>query len=329
MIALTPLTNSSFEKIKSVFSLDNISNLSTIQKWVLSAVAIASFAIALFFGTIPTILGCTLNLVFSLVFGVSLSILFINWIKSSNGFENFAKTRTGEGVTDKDVILILSASGDHNGAFGILNSTSISALKKQTKYTVICKTIDSVEQLDEVVSQIATQQNNRIRSLWIRAHGHPGGFSLSDQTPTNIKTPDICELNCGTHMFAMFSPVNRLLTNSISLLSKDATIVLESCSTGKPLPNRQLNIAQKISALAGGRKVFAPTRDTASVFNKIASLDSFEYRFYDISRKKKCLILDKISEIFLSVMAVYTNMIKKGSNPFLEDITACYSMGAA
>jgi hypothetical protein len=329
MSALTPSTTSSFERIKSVFNLNNTSNLSNTQKWVLGAIAVASLAISLFLGTIPTVLGCTLALISSLVFGVSFFILTINWAKSWNSFENFAKTRTGEGVTDKDVILILSAAGDHNGAFGILNADSISALKKQTKYTVICKTIDSVEQLHEVVSQVATDQKNKIQSLWIRAHGYPEGFSLSNQTPTNIKTPDISEMNCGNHMFARFSPVNSLLTNSISLLSKDATIVLESCSTGKPLPNRQLNIAQKISALAGGRKVFAPTRDTASVFNKIASLDSFEYRFYDISRKKRWLIFDKISEIFLSAMAVYTNMIKKGSNPFLEDITACYSMGAA
>jgi hypothetical protein len=318
-MSLISVTN--FLSQKVVFDAESAQSFSFLkeQVWVMKALCIAAFAADVLLvktGSVSNF-SAFLHLSCCVVWGISFSLLMIVLLDKQADFDGFSKTRTGEGVTGKDVILIISSSCDETRASSFFNPLSLSKLKNQNKYTIICKKVDSFYELHEVVREVANRQNNRIRSLWIRAHGSPLSLSLSSRShQDSVFWVDDCSDEAGL--------TARQWKKSLSLLSKDASIVLESCSTGEIAPKGRSNVARVLAAMAGGRKVFAPTQNIHTVLGKVESFDPFHYRFRDVLDPKTGFLVNFFSKKNLIEIALLVDLLKFKRNPLLEDVTACY-----
>jgi len=131
-------------------------------------------------------------------------------------------------------------------------------LKKQSGYKIVFGNLNSIE---DSISDMADLKRKgcQIEALWIRAHG----------TPTTITFGGICgdQLNIGEEgYFKEFylkkaTSFCEAINNNLEL---EAPIILESCFTGKPMPDEKENIATFISRTAQ-RKVFAPKREAINI----------------------------------------------------------------
>lgn len=318
---MTLVTANNFLFQRMVFEPEPVLFSSFFQEktWVMKALCISAFAVDVLLVTIGSDVNLStfLHLSCFTVWAVSFSCLILVSLHKQVDFDDFSKTRTGEGVTGKDVILIISSSCDETRASSLFNPIGLSKLTNQKEYTIICKKVDSFYELHEVVREVANRQNNRIRSLWIRAHGCPLSLSLSSGSDqASVFCVDDCSDEVGL--------TARQWKKSLSLLSKEGTIILESCSTGKIAPNGRSNMARVIAAMAGGRKVFAPTQNIHAVFGKVESFDPFHYRFRDVLEPKIGFLVNFFSKENLIKIALLVDLLKFKRNPLLEDVTACY-----
>lgn len=138
----------------------------------------------------------------------------------------------------KDICLVLEAAVDHNGAFKKSPVTFEFGLKDHMK--VITKKVACLADIEEAISHQA--RADRIKMLWIRAHGEPQFLELNvyfslDQNTLNLTNA-------------------QRLEKALALLNPQAAIVLESCEAGKE-EGKAPCIASKIAELTTGRKVFA------------------------------------------------------------------------
>lgn len=169
---------------------------------------------------------------------------------------NSAKLINNQDVVNSDVVLVGTAKYDHNGAFSFQNSGQISkTLYNQDHTKIVERSISSIEELDTFLTQMKTQ-NNRIKGLIIRAHGSPDTCDLDNS--------ECISTNVGRNIDKLHAPLQKL--------EKDATIILISCSTGKPIDGR-LNMAGTIANLAPGRIVMAP--------KTIANINEVDFQWKD------------------------------------------------
>lgn len=119
-------------------------------------------------------------------------------------------------------------------------------LEKQSQYKIVFRQIESEKEIAEVLDQLK-KQSNQIKALWIRAHGYPQQIILDNQFGISITCNSLFQAN--------------FLHTQLNKLDTDAPIILESCFTGKKMPQGQENMAQFISRAANGRPVYAPSRE--------------------------------------------------------------------
>jgi len=147
----------------------------------------------------------------------------------------------GSDVQNSDVILVLKAKHDHNGALSLPHFENSFQMHNFTKERIVYRNISSLNDINRELEQ-QKLKNNRIKALHIHAHGSSDGFRIADRAA-------VLRFNA------------RWLKPGLSLLEKDAIIVFESCSTERIDMAGNRSIAQTFASLAPGRRVYAPTKD--------------------------------------------------------------------
>lgn len=282
-----------FEGYKPV--VENITNiniteieLSKKQKWILSAIAISLFAVGVVAATtIPPIIAsgalcCSVMMASNLLMGLSVGVLAFDWIMNRTRYSNFAREHSKVDFDNEDVILIVKAKEDHNGALNIMSHENIQKLNTQKKYKVVCKTVENIGEIKEVINEVVVEKNNRIKCLWLSAHGSP--YSLNFGFLETRYSNEEERFNARKRgMINAHSVAD--LTDSFSKLDEDAVVILDACSTGK-IRSSTSNIAQRIASRVRGRTVFAPVEDMVAIGAKIeltedpiTSKASISYKF--------------------------------------------------
>lgn len=161
------------------------------------------------------------------------------------------KKYSGDHVYGSDVHLILTAKYDPNGA--LMPVPSLFKLQDRKKTKVVYKQVASIEDMISTLIQMK-EQNNRIKSLWINAHGYPGGWDLSETcTIKNYQT-------CVERKPEGRGNIDRL-REVLQMLDERALIVLLCCETGSINERGRQCVAQTLASLAPNHRVIAPIRD--------------------------------------------------------------------
>jgi hypothetical protein len=185
---------------------------------------------------------------FAYVLGVKISGRNVEAIaKRYDEYAN-AQVQNSSFCQDQKVILVLHIKGSIP-----TEPTHFEELEKQSGCKVVFKEAGSVEQAIQGMTDLKINRCT-IETLWIRAHGTPTKITFQgvvSEDVLNIK-PQHCQTETS---FCEAIDQN---------LELKAPIILESCFTGKPMPEGEENIATFISRFAK-RKVFAPKREALNI----------------------------------------------------------------
>lgn len=224
---------------------------SILKLMMISCIAMAAFKMLTNLNNEPL----TLNLLKVSIIVAMICVAVI--IKNSRStLKEALKNKNGLHVFDKDVVLILASKKDHNGALSYCNSKTLSNLLNQKTYEVVFTEINSSSDIYKSIWQVH-KNGNRIKLLWITAHGNKRYIG-----PITNKFGEV--FICKT---------------SLSLLERDAIIILDGCSTGKKDKKGRPNIAETIAEAAVGRHVYAPIKETDSKSLKITFEPYIQIRF--------------------------------------------------
>ena len=146
----------------------------------------------------------------------------------------------------RDVALVIQAIDDHNGAF---NSRAFALGRLRKRYLHIDRFAGKITDVIDAINSISPK--DRIKVLWLRAHGQPQAIQLGQTAFEN----DSCVFDDN---WLHFGNIERL-REPLKKLTPDASIVLECCSSGLSEAGVAC-IAKKIAALTPGRTVHAVTK---------------------------------------------------------------------
>lgn len=147
----------------------------------------------------------------------------------------------GKNVHNSEVVVVLTAANDCNGALAIPNFLNTYRLHRVKNVKVIYKRISSISDINKKITKIKNR-NNSIKGLWLKAHGHFSNILLGDPQEEGLITKD-----------------NAHQLTSLKMLEPNATIILDSCSTGHVIEEGNTNIAQSL-AEQSAQKIIASTR---------------------------------------------------------------------
>ncbi len=129
-------------------------------------------------------------------------------------------------------------------------------LEKQSKCKIVFKEVNAIDEASQAIAGLKKNQCT-IAALWIRAHGTPTTITFQGDFTSEALSIEKGDDNNLTKITSFCDAIHQNL-------EKEAPIILESCFTGKPMPNGQENIATFISRVAV-RKVFAPKREALNI----------------------------------------------------------------
>ncbi len=233
-----------------------------IQSSLKTAAIVALVALTILFGVllgplapIPLVIGLTTIML--------MNTAFLGWVLlmfdiTQSLFDQFKKNHTIEKVRNKDVVLVLEAKLDHNDAFQMDQRTEFQKLEK--KYAIAYEKVSNLEDIAESTNRVL-MGNNRIKAIWLRAHGNPTGMTFSENSHLTVNNVSLLK-----HHFRQINP--------------DGYFILDSCSTGGENPYGNENIAQEIASLVKGRTVIAPSRDTNVTSLMIGKENPFDMKFW-------------------------------------------------
>lgn len=200
---------------------------------------------------------------------------------------------SGDSVANKDVILVLTAKHDHNGAFYIPTPVIWLKCHLQNSVKVIYKSVSSIEDANNQITDLKLR-HNRIRTLWFRAHGSPTSFVFGKQEKPSTKG----SLDSG---HSDTSNIYTLLP-AFKALEKNSSIILDSCRTGH-VSEYEESIAQKIADLAPHSHIFAPLHNsTASGFDVQWNKKRLDATFTIAKESNSRGYREKLLNIFYSVV---------------------------
>lgn len=146
------------------------------------------------------------------------------------------------GLHDQDVALVLNNTHDEKGAFGFPHEEAYFARKlHEGNYALVWRDIKTKEDLVKSFDEIL-QGNNKIKVLFIRAHGYQTGFTIGKNF--NVEKNELIELQ-----------------DTFNKLDEKAVVVFESCLVGSGKQGRT-SIAEVFAQLVPGRKVYAAWEST-------------------------------------------------------------------
>jgi hypothetical protein len=204
---------------------------------------------------------------------------------------------------DQKVCLVLEGTCDYNGAFKTKGPK-----KWERKYPVIHIKVSNIQEANDAIEKVAGVA--KIQVLWLAGHGNWSNIRLGDNKDNQITIDNVV-----------------LLSDALSKLEADATIVCQSCKTAKiskDHPNVP-NIASRISQAAPGRPVIAPTVSVSyeNLFLKGGKNPKIGMERHKLG--KKGTFLDNITPNFIgkhfrnNVMRVYKDGV-------LQDVASSFKV---
>lgn len=209
--------------------------------------------------TLPVFLGV---ISFSLLNPSLTSCFFFLDIKNAL-FAQFKKNHAAEKVANSEVVLVLEANHDHNRIFQEDQRALFKKIKQ--RYALAYEKISNLKDIQDQIDKVQ-KQNNKIKAIWIRAHGSPTSLCLDKNSYLNLSN------------ISQLSP-------SLNKMEPEGSIILDSCSTGRE--KNFLNIAQAIAFFAQGRTVIASSRDTTKFSLKLGKENLFDIKFWTAFPSKK------------------------------------------
>lgn len=206
---------------------------------------------------IPTIVGltCSNPLVLGAaavcsigIYSVSNSLQKIGYVSDAD-YALFLETHSIEKCEKQDLLLIIQATQDKNGAFIHTYGFYEQVKTLENEYKVAYAEVTDIKELVSIFK--SANQRNQIKNLYLRAHGQPLKIALGE----NKKLTESDFL---------------LLKETLDSLDKKGCITLDCCSVGardKDEP-RKINMAELFALACPGVTVFGPTENIASVFIK-------------------------------------------------------------
>lgn len=259
--------------IQSYGSLPKIA-LSRTQRWGVIAVALGILAAPIILPTMPEAFNRTLMVMF--VPTCLLLLKDVSSLSKATETEYVPMTKDVEKVCQCDIILRLKAKADHNGALDLMRSTNIQKIKQDGNYELITLEVESVQGIVSAIEQMS-KQGNRIKTLYLHLHGSPRAMQLSE-IPSEPNWDDLSFISNLEPLKPYCVPP---LKKAFSLLEEDATIIMQSCSTGNIDSEGTVCMAQTLAGIAEGRKVFAPIcKSSASRTELVFSETGIEALFY-------------------------------------------------
>jgi len=174
--------------------------------------------------------------------------------QTKEDYEKYVKERQYSKPKNSSVILVLMGEDDL-----VTSPATFEELERQSGYKVVFEKMD----LDLFPYRIDALKKNssKIEALWIRTHGMPTQM-IFDCYGSCIEVPKHSWEEKQLKIYKTFK-------TQFSKLEEQAPIILESCHTGQEIPSEkgetQENIAQVIARLAGGRTVYAPSREALPI----------------------------------------------------------------
>lgn len=149
-------------------------------------------------------------------------------------------------VRNQDICLFLTRPSRSEEKFSLFHNLCSSG----SPYRIINRDIKNLDEANQTIRELKSN-GNKIHSFWMLTHGDEDSLDLIDDDSDNLLK----------------------LKEGLNQLEPKATIVLCACSAGKG----KQSIAQKVAALAPGRKVYAPdqvlfTREIMPVVGKSGRL---------------------------------------------------------
>lgn len=179
-------------------------------------------------------------------------------------------------IYNSDVVIVLIAKHDPNGALSVPTPIASFKLHNQNKTKIIYKAVSTIQDINSLIEKVKNQ-DNRIHGLWIHAHGNKTKFVLGPN--------EVCDEQTISQ-----------LQGSLQKLEDRAVVLLRCCEAG-------LSLAEKIAHLAPGRYVIGP-KSTSNGFSF-----HFEWKDDSISAHfigpKKIIannLLQRVYNIFLSFL---------------------------
>lgn len=273
------------------------------------AAVVAMVALAVLFGVllgpfapVPIVVGLTaLMLANPLLIAYA---LFYHNISEAL-FNQFKKNHTIDKITNSDVVLILEAKHDHNGAFQSDQRDLFEKLEK--KYAIAHSKVSNLDDIAESINN-TLMGNNRIKAIWFRAHGNPTGMCLDKNS--YLTTQNVDQLK---HHFKQIDP--------------DGYFIFESCSTGGGNPHDRMNIAQKTASLVKGRTAIAPCRDTNSTSLMLGKKNPLDVKMWIHHNPSKHPLLKYPSKVKNEIADIISYLSKRHKmfKNFSFDATQVYS----
>lgn len=218
-------------------------------------------------------------------------------------FSLFKKNHTIDKISNKDVVLVLEAKEDHNGAFQ-MNQRSLFH-KVEKKYAVAFEQVSSLYDIAININKTIIQ-NNRIKAIWFRGHGNPAGICLNKNYYLDITNVHRLERH-----FCQIDP--------------NGYIILDSCSTAGQIPDGQLNFAETLSHVAKQCTIVASSRNTDSSSIKLGKDNLFDIKMWteqDSSKHPLWKYPSRLKNGFKSFLFFITN--GKGTKCLAYDATKVY-----
>lgn len=211
----------------------------------------------------------------------------------------------GKKITNSDVVVVLIAKDDHNGSLSIPRFPTIFRLHNQSHSKIIYKEMGSIDDVNAAITQVK-DQNNRIKGLWINAHGAPQGIFLGKEIANYNHI--VMNYNKKVDGKSIGSGNAKKLAAGLKKLENDCVIILDSCSTGKLDGHGNPSIAQTIAKLAPHRKVYAPNRPCAVLGTHLGWQDKdLTVRFKAPIKSTQTGMCGKLLNLFYICLFAYSN----------------------
>ncbi len=165
------------------------------------------------------------------------------------------------GPIDRECILFLRPTQDHNGAFSVGKEREGILKELSLHHRIVNRLVRNVDDINVLFKKYSSN-NRKLKYVWLSGHGSSNSVSLS----SDWRNSGMLNLKSGAKI-------------QWDLLDPEAVIFLESCSTGKEELKGKPNFADAVKAAVGTRRVIAPTCDSTDAMLRLYDAVAFDLGF--------------------------------------------------
>ncbi len=185
-------------------------------------------------------------------------------LENTNLYNNYVIEKENVNYHEESIILIINGDGHIP-----VSTENFIRLEEQSKCKIKFVKIESLKDI-ELKFESLKKNNNKIKALWIRAHGTRTSINFNHSARIDISHPtQFADLTFQNHYNSDCNKQDKimqlLLQKQLEKLEQDSPIILESCYTGQMLENdNSQNVAQFI-ANTTNLSVYAPSREALAI----------------------------------------------------------------